>query len=111
MDPTRRRFPEASEGADATLANPSHAIAHSQAFEEYRTYDAVGLAELVRRGDASPAGIASVQFAMSSLIGSVSWTTAAHHRNLAMMPCDIAVSQTNGKWHGPPQLQSSINNH
>lgn len=80
---TRRRFLQASAGAAFALGASPLRVREGRNFAEYRSHDAVGLAELVRRGDASPAELLELAIARSEAVNPQINAVVIEHYELA----------------------------
>ena len=84
---TRRRFLEASAFAAAVASVPGIAAAAKSkspaGFDEYRRLDAVALAGLVRRGDASPTELLELAIARAEAVDPRLTAIVLHHFELA----------------------------
>ncbi len=84
---TRRQFLHNSSmvAAVAALGMASRAVLAKKVrgFEEYRAYDAMGLAELVRKGDASPQQLLDMAVARSEAVNPVINAMVARYDDLA----------------------------
>jgi len=85
LELTRRRFLEASAATASALAlAPAAALAGpSLRFEEYRRHDALALAELVRRGDASAAELLELAIARAEAVNAELNAIVVPHYELA----------------------------
>jgi Asp-tRNA(Asn)/Glu-tRNA(Gln) amidotransferase A subunit family amidase len=75
-------------------------------FCEYRRYDALGLAELVRRGDASPTELLDVAIARSESVDSEIHALVARHDDLARKA--IRDGLPDGPFKGVPYLLKDL---
>lgn len=84
---TRRQFilDSALLAAAATTGVASHSAmaAKARGFEEYRSYDAMGLAQLVRKGDASAGELLDLALARSAAVNPKINAIVADHSDLA----------------------------
>ena len=64
----RRSFVNASAVASLALASSPLLARTSRSFSEYRSYDAVGLAELIRKGNASPVELLDIAIARTEAV-------------------------------------------
>jgi Asp-tRNA(Asn)/Glu-tRNA(Gln) amidotransferase A subunit family amidase len=107
---TRRDFVHA--GALLTLgglfALPSQrsAAADARSFGEYRRYDALGLAELVRRGDASPQQLLDLAIARTEAIDPQINAVVARHDDLARQAIRNGLPE--GPFKGVPYLLKDL---
>jgi len=107
---TRRRFLEAGALAAAAAAAPSLvAAAKSKApagFEAYRRLDAVALAELVRRGDASPRELLELAIARAEAVDPKLGAIVVRHFELARAA--VAGRLPAGPFTGVPFLLKDL---
>jgi len=81
---TRRRFIEGTAAAAALLGAAPAALARSALrFDEYRRHDAVGLADLVRRGEASPSELLEIAIARAEAVNPEIHAITVEHFDLA----------------------------
>ena len=80
---TRRRFLEATAGATLALGAVPVFAQKRQSFAEYRSHDATGLAELVRRGDASPMELLDLAIARTEAVNPKVNAVVLKHYELA----------------------------
>lgn len=105
---TRREFVELSTvaGAALTLGSPSVLAGSSRSFAEYSSYDAMGLAELVKRGDASPLELLDLAIARTQAVNPAINAVVLEHFDLARKVAAGPVP--NGALRGVPYLLKDL---
>lgn len=85
MSLSRRRFTQLGSLAVASglLADPASAKSPNRQFEEYRSHDALGLAELVRTGQASPMELLDLAIARTEAVNPIINAVVLEHYELA----------------------------
>ena len=99
-DLTRRRFPEASGNAPSAHARPG------LEFGEYRERDAVGLAELVRSGETTPAELLEIAIARAEEVNEKINAIVVEHFELARS--EAASPLPAGPLRGVPYLLKDL---
>ncbi len=113
MDPrwTRRRFLEASAVAVAAAAVPSAAARAKSAkpsdFDAYRRLDAVALARIVRRGEATPAELLELAIARAEAVDPQLTAIVVRHFELARAAA-AASKRPSGPLAGVPFLLKDL---
>ncbi len=105
-DITRRQFLAASTGAALALGSFPSFAGQSRTFAEYRSHDATGLAELVRRGDASPAELLELAIARTEAVNPKINAVVVEHYELARRAA--ARKLPDGPLRGVPYLLKDL---
>ena len=107
---TRREFLQDSSllTAAATLGlnSPAAKAAELRAFDEYRSYDALGLAELVRQGDASPDQLLDLALARAEAVNPEINAIVMRHVEQARAAIEQGLPQ--GPFTGVPWLLKDL---
>lgn len=82
-DWTRRRFLEMTASGALAMAAPAASAKTAPGFEEYRRHDAMGLAALVRKGDASPMELLELAIARAEAVNPKINAIVVEHFELA----------------------------
>ncbi|MCB1708734.1 MAG: amidase [Halioglobus sp.] len=110
MDKTRRELIQDSAllatAAAVGLTSPSVLAAKVKGFEEYRSYDALGLAELVRKGDASADELLDLAMARAEAVNPKINAIVMRHDELARQAIKQGLPQ--GPFSGVPWLLKDL---
>jgi len=103
---SRRRFLEATAGAALALAAPGASARASRGFEEYRSHDALALADLVRRGEASPQELLELAIARAEAVNPKLTAITVEHYELAREA--VRAGLPDGRFRGVPYLLKDL---
>jgi Asp-tRNA(Asn)/Glu-tRNA(Gln) amidotransferase A subunit family amidase len=103
---TRRRFLEASAGAALALGAAPALGRERGSFAEYRSHDAVGLAQLVRRGEASPSELLELAIARAEAVNPKVQALILEHFDLARREARSKLPE--GPLRGVPYLLKDL---
>ena len=104
----RRTFLKAGGGllAGAAIGLPGAATARSLSYEEYAAHDAVGLAELIRKGEVSAAEVLEAAIARTEAVNPVINAVVLKHYDLARQA--VSDRQPTGPLAGVPLLLKDL---
>lgn len=105
-DLTRRRFLEITAGGALALAAPVASARTAPGFEEYRRHDALGLATLVRKGDASPLELLELAIARAEAVNPKLNAIVVEHFELAREAIRNGLAK--GPLQGVPYLLKDL---
>ena len=108
MSLSRRHFTQLGSLALASGLLPRAGVAQttSTPFEEYRSHDALGLAELVRRGDASPMELLELAIARTEAVNPIINAVVLKHYELARE--QVRRGLPSGPFQGVPFLLKDL---